>query len=58
MHEVAEAIREVTAAVQKQLAKGQRSRAIDAEDLAEVLLAVADRIDPPLPGRDPERPRA
>jgi hypothetical protein len=43
---IADAIREVTAAVQKAIGEGYRSRAIDADDLVEVLLAIADRLDP------------
>ncbi|MGD9855843.1 MAG: hypothetical protein AB7U20_12935 [Planctomycetaceae bacterium] len=42
------AIREVTASVQKAIGEGYRSRAIDADDLVEVLLAIADRLDPPV----------
>ncbi len=46
---IADAIREVTAAVQQAINDGYRSRAIDADDLVEVLLAIADRLDPPVP---------
>lgn len=45
---LADVIREVTAAIQQAIADGHRSRAIDADDLVEVLLAIADRLDPPL----------
>ena len=45
---VADAIREVTVAMQKAIADGYRSRMIDADDLVEVLLAIADRLDPPV----------
>ena len=45
---VADAIREVAASVQKAVAEGYRSRMIDADDLIEALLAIADRLDPPL----------
>ena len=48
-HPLADAIREVTASVQTAIAEGYRSRMIDADDLVEVLLAIADRLDPPLP---------
>ncbi len=48
-HPLADAIREVTASVQKAIAEGYRSRMIDADDLVEVLLAIADHLDPPLP---------
>jgi hypothetical protein len=45
--QVADAIRKVTAAVQTELEAGRRSGNIDAHDLVEVLLAVADELDPP-----------
>lgn len=45
---IADAIREVTVAVQKAIADGYRSQMIDADDLVEVLLAIADRLDPPV----------
>jgi hypothetical protein len=48
-YQLADAIREVTAAVQTAVDTGLRSRRIDADDLVEVLLAIADRLDPPLP---------
>jgi len=47
-HQLADAIREVTVAMQKAIADGYRSRMIDADDLVEVLLAIADRLDPPV----------
>jgi len=47
-HQLADAIREVTIAVQKAIDDGHRSRLIDADDLVEVLLAIADRLDPPV----------
>lgn len=47
-HQLADAIREVTAAVQKSIDDGYRARMIDADDLIEVLLAIADRLDPPV----------
>lgn len=46
---LADAIREVTAAMQRAIDDGYRSRMIDADDLIEVLLAIADRLDPPVP---------
>lgn len=49
MTHIADAIREVTAAVQNAIAEGYRPRMIDADDLIEVLLAIADRLDPPVP---------
>ncbi len=45
MNEVVDAIRDVTACVQNAIAEGERSRHIDADDLVEVLLAIADRLD-------------
>ncbi len=47
-HPLADAIREVTIAVQKAIDDGHRSRVLDADDLVEVLLAITDRLDPPL----------
>ena len=46
---VADAIRKVTAAMQHELDAGRRSRTLDAHDLLDVLLAIADELDPPLP---------
>ncbi|MFV0442548.1 MAG: hypothetical protein ACK5Q5_03150 [Planctomycetaceae bacterium] len=46
--QLADAICEVTVAMQKAIADGYRSRMIDADDLVEVLLAIADRLDPPV----------
>lgn len=45
--QVADAIRRVTAKMQKAVDAGQRSIEIDANDLVDVLMAVADEIDPP-----------
>jgi predicted RNA-binding Zn-ribbon protein involved in translation (DUF1610 family) len=47
-HQLADAIREVTIAMQKAIDDGHRSRMIDADDLVEVLLSIADRLDPPI----------
>lgn len=47
--QIADAIHKVTAAVQTALGSGRRSRVVDAYDLVEVLLAVADELDPELP---------
>jgi len=44
---LADAIRQVTARVQKEIESGNRSRMIDADDLVEILLSIADRLDPP-----------
>jgi hypothetical protein len=48
-HQLADAIREVTIAMQKAIDDGHRSRMIDADDLVEILLSIADRLDPPVP---------
>lgn len=48
-HQLADAIREVTVAMQKAIDDGHRSRMIDANDLVEVLLSIADRLDSPAP---------
>ena len=42
----ADAIRIVTAKVQKAIDDGEASRQIDADDLIEILLSIADKIDP------------
>jgi hypothetical protein len=42
---------DVTAAVEREVEEGHRATQIDAHDLVEVLLAIADRLDPP-GGRD------
>jgi predicted RNA-binding Zn-ribbon protein involved in translation (DUF1610 family) len=47
-HQLADSIRAVTAAVQKAIDDGHRSRIIEADDLVEVLLSIADRLDPPI----------
>lgn len=47
-HQLADAIREVTVAMQNAIAEGHRSQMIDADDLVEVLLSIADRLDPPV----------
>ena len=47
MYEVTDAIRKVAAAMQTELETGRRSARIDAEDVIEVLLAIADQLDPP-----------
>lgn len=46
---VADAIRKVTAKMQDALAEGQRSSRLDAFDLIEAMLAVADELDPIVP---------
>ncbi len=51
MQKLADAIRKVTAAMQTELESGRRSTHIDANDLIDLLLAVADEIDPPFAKR-------
>ncbi len=48
-HRVADALRKVARRLDEELGEGHRSWKIDAEDLLETLLAVADDLDPPLP---------
>lgn len=58
MNETAEAIRKVTAVIQQELDAGRRSSHLDVHDLVDVLLAIADEIDPPFaPQPRDERPR-
>ena len=47
MTTIADALRKVTAAMQDALETGRRSTHVDAFELIEVLLAVADELDPP-----------
>ena len=48
-HQVADAMRQVAARIDAELGAGQRSWKIDAEDLIQTLLSLADQLDPPLP---------
>ena len=57
MTNVADAIRKVTAAMQEELETGRRSTHVDAFDLIEVLLTVAEQIDPPFAPRAGDEPR-
>lgn len=55
MHKIADAIRNVTARMQTAIDEGHQSRMIDADDLIDILLAIADELDPPLaPPEDPD----
>jgi hypothetical protein len=47
MNQVADALRAVGARMQQAIDVGQRPRAVDADDLVELLLAFADELDPP-----------
>lgn len=62
-HHVADSIRKVTATIQQEQDAGRRSSCLDAHDLVDILLAIADAIDPPFAprscddrGRKPQRP--
>jgi len=48
-HRMADALRKITATMQTELEAGRRSTRLDAHDLLDLLLAVADELDPPLP---------
>lgn len=53
LYDVADALRTAAADMLQAIQDGYRSRAIDADDLAEILLTIADRLDPivsPPPG--------
>jgi hypothetical protein len=43
-----DAFREVAAAMEREVEEGHRAAQIDAHDLIEVLLSIADRLDPPV----------
>jgi hypothetical protein len=47
-HKIADALRVVALRLENALEEGRRSSRIDANDLLETLLAVADQLDPPL----------
>jgi hypothetical protein len=56
-HKVAEAFRIVALRLERALEEGRRTRRIDAEDLRNALLGVADALDPPplrIATREPE----
>jgi hypothetical protein len=53
MTRVADALRAVSARMQQAIDAGQRPRNIDADDLVELLLAVADELDQPVRDADP-----
>ena len=46
---IADAFRNVALRLEVELDEGRRSNRIDAEDLRETLLALADELDPPVP---------
>jgi hypothetical protein len=47
-HKIADALRVVALRLENALEEGRRSTRIDANDLLETLLAVADQLDPPV----------
>lgn len=47
----ADAIRAVTTAAQTAWEQGHRAAQVDLHDITELLLSIADRLDPPLPPR-------
>lgn len=51
MKSIADALRTVTAKMQVAIVAGERSQRIEADDVIEVLLAVADEIEPELGNR-------
>ncbi|TWT47157.1 hypothetical protein KOR42_41550 [Thalassoglobus neptunius] len=44
-HRIADIFRDLASSLEKAIETGHRSRRIDADDLIETLLAVADRLD-------------
>ena len=55
-HKIADAFRVVAMRLEDALERGRRSKKLDANDLLETLLSVADLLDPPIP--DTEEPEA
>jgi hypothetical protein len=53
-HAVAEALRKVARRIDEQLGDGVRPWKIDAEDLLQTLVSVADELDPPLSQPEPK----
>jgi hypothetical protein len=47
-NQIVDAIREVAAVVEREVGEGHRAAQIDAHDLVEILLSIADRLDPPV----------
>ncbi|MEX1230841.1 MAG: hypothetical protein WEB58_11420 [Planctomycetaceae bacterium] len=50
---IADAFRNVALRLELALDEGRRSKRIDAEDLLQTLLALADELDPPVPDNVP-----
>ena len=56
-HKIADAFRVVAMRLEDALERGRRSKTIDANDLLETLLSVADHLDPPFcDAEEPESP--
>jgi len=47
-HKIADALRAVALRLEAEIDRGRRSTRIDAHDLLETLLAIADHLDPPI----------
>ncbi len=47
MTDLAVAIRTITRCFQEEIDEGERANAINAENLIEILITIADKIDPP-----------
>lgn len=46
LNRLVDTLREVAGALEREVEQGHRSRQINADDLVETLLSVADRLDP------------
>lgn len=55
-HAVADALRKVALQLEIAIDERRRSNRLDADDLLETLLAVADELDPPVPTSTPAPP--
>ena len=53
---VADALRKVAMQLEIAIEERRRSKYLDADDLLETLLAVADELDPPVPTETPAPP--
>ena len=48
LNRLVDVMRDVAAALEREVEEGRRAAQIDAHDLIETLLAIADRLDPPV----------
>jgi hypothetical protein len=55
-HKIADAFLVVALRLEEKIERGHRSTVIDANDLLETLLSIADRLDPPVPDTNPAEP--